>query len=109
MATDIKLYVAVGVLAALGGGVYFAKQKEKAEEEKYTLKGQEALLPKITITEDDIKGIDKVVLVKAGEDGGAGTDVELVKKGEDWRVARPLDAAANQPNVKSMLDNLKTL
>jgi hypothetical protein len=109
MATDIKLYVAVGVLAVLGGGIYFAKQKEKAEAEKYTLTGQEALLPKITITEDDIKGIDSIVLTKAGEDGGAGTDFELKKTGEDWRVTRPMDAAANQPNVKSVLDNLKTL
>jgi hypothetical protein len=61
------------------------------------------------VSEDDIKGIDSIVLVKAGEDGGAGTDIELAKKGEDWRVTRPLDATANQPNVKSLLDNLKTL
>jgi hypothetical protein len=106
---DTKLYVAVGVLAILGGGIYFAKKQAKAEEERYTLSGQEAQLPKITITEEDIKGIDSIVLTKAGEDGGAGTDVELAKKGEDWRVVRPLDATANQPNVKSLLDNLKTL
>ncbi|HEX6763907.1 MAG TPA: DUF4340 domain-containing protein [Polyangiaceae bacterium] len=106
---DTKLYVAVGVLAVLGGGIFFAKKKEKAEEERYTLQGQEAALPKITVTEDDVKGIDKIVLTKAGEDGGAGTDFELTKKGEDWHVTRPVEAAANTPNVKSMLDNLKTL
>jgi hypothetical protein len=106
---DTKLYVAVGVLAVLGGGIYFAKKKEKTDEARYTLSGQEAQLPKITVTEDDIKGIDSIVLTKAGEDGGAGTDFELKKKGEDWRLARPQDASANQPNVKSLLDNLKTL
>src|SRR5688572_765988 len=106
---DTKLYVAVGVLALLGGGIYFAKKNQKAEAERYTLAGQEAQLPKITISDEDIKGIDSIVLVKAGEDGGAGTDIELAKKGEDWRVTRPVDASANQPNVKSMLDNLKTL
>jgi LPXTG-motif cell wall-anchored protein len=106
---DTKLYVAVGILAVLGGGIYFAKKKEKAEEERYTLVGQEAALPKITISEDDTKGIDKVTLVKAGEDGGAGTDIELAKQGEDWKVTKPHEATANQPNVKSMLDNLKTL
>jgi hypothetical protein len=106
---DTKLYAAVGVLALLGGGIYFAKKKDKAEAERYTLSGQEAALPKITITEDDIKGIDSIVLTKAGEDGGAGTDIELAKKGEDWRVTRPLEAVGNQPNVKSVLDNLKTL
>ncbi|HVR20313.1 MAG TPA: DUF4340 domain-containing protein [Polyangiaceae bacterium] len=106
---DTKLYVAVGLLAALGVGIYAAKKNQKVEAERYTLSGQEAQLPKITITDDDIKGIDSIVLTKAGEDGGAGTDVELTKKGEDWRVSRPLDATANQPNVKSVLDNLKTL
>lgn len=106
---DTKLYVAVAALAAVGGGIYFAKKNQKAEAERYTLAGQEAQLPKITVSDDDIKGIDSIVLVKAGEDGGAGTDIELAKKGEDWRVTRPLDATANQPNVKSMLDNLKTL
>ena len=56
---DTKLYVAVGVLAVLGGGIFFAKKNQKAEAERYTLSGQEAQLPKITITDDDIKGIDK--------------------------------------------------
>jgi hypothetical protein len=106
---DTKLYVAVGILAVLGGGIYLAKKNKAAEEERYTLQGQEAALPKITISEEDTKGIDKIALVKAGEDGGAGTDIELAKQGEDWKVTKPLDAAANQPNVKSMLDNLKTL
>ena len=50
MASDSKLYVAVGVLAVLGGAIFMANKKEKAEQEKYTLSGQEAQLPKITIT-----------------------------------------------------------
>jgi hypothetical protein len=32
-----------------------------------------------------------------------------VKKGEEWRVSKPVDALANQANVKSLLDNLKAL
>jgi hypothetical protein len=107
--TDNKLYVALGTLAVLGGALFFASKKEKEEAATYTLSGQAASLPKITITEEDIKAVDKFVITKAGEDGGAGTEVELQKKGEDWRVVRPTDAAANQANVKSVLDNLKTL
>jgi len=107
--TDTKLYAAVGILAVLGGALFLTNKKQKEEEATYTLSGQAASLPKIAITEEDIKAIDKIVITKAGEDGGAGTDIELVKKGEDWRVARPADASANQANVKSVLDNLKTL
>src|SRR5689334_3463646 len=104
---DNKLYVALGILAVLGGALFFANKKEKEEAATYTLGGQAAQLPKVTVTEDDVKAIDKIVITKAGEDGGAGTDVELVKKGEEWHVARPTEATANQANVKSLLDNLK--
>lgn len=110
MNAEIKLYAAVGVLAVLGGALFLSNKKQKEEQATYTLSGQSAALPKIAITDDDIKAIDKIVLTKAGDDdGGVGSDIELTKKGEDWRVSRPVDAGANQANVKSLLDNLKTL
>src|SRR5689334_16300267 len=110
MNAEIKLYAAVGILAVLGGALFLTNKKQKEEQATYTLSGQSATLPKIAITEDDIKAIDKIVLTKAAKaDAGAGTDIELVKKGDDWRVSRPADAAANASNVKSLLDNLKTL
>ncbi len=110
MNADIKLYAAVGILAVLGGALFITNKKQKEEQATYTLSGQAASLPKIAITDDDIKAIDKIVLTKAPkEDAGAGHEIELVKKGEDWRVARPSDASANSANVKSLLDNLKTL
>lgn len=110
MNADTKLYAAFGVLVVLGGALVMTNKKQKEEQATYTLSGQAAQLPKIAITEEDIKAIDKVVLTKAPkEDGGAGTEIELVKKGEDWRVARPADAQANASNVKSLLENLKTL
>lgn len=109
MTADNKLYAALGILAVLGGALFFVNKKEKEEAATYTLSGQAAQLPKISITEEDVKAIDKIVITKAGEDGGAGTEVELVKKGEEWRVARPVEALANQANVKSLLDNIKSL
>ncbi len=110
MNAEIKLYAAVGVLAVLGGALFLTNKKQQEEAATYTLSGQAANLPKIEIKDDDVKAIDKIVLTKAPEgDAGAGHEVELVKKGDEWRLAQPVDAAANQSNVKSMLDNLKTL
>jgi len=110
MNAEVKLYAAVGVLAVLGGALFLTTKKQKEEAATYTLSGQAKELPKLAITDDDVKAIDKIVLTKAGdEDGGAGHAVELTKKGDDWRVSSPVDAAANGSNVKSMLDNLKTL
>jgi uncharacterized protein DUF4340 len=107
---ETKLYAAIGVLAVLGGALFLTNKKQKEQEATYTLSGQAATLPKVAITDDDVKAIDKVVITKAaGEDAGAGTEVELVKKGEDWRVSKPVDATANSANVKSLLDNLKAL
>jgi Domain of unknown function (DUF4340) len=109
MNTETKLYVALGVLGVLGGGLYLQNKKEAESAARYTLSGQAAALPKIDIKDEDIKAIDKIVLNKAGEDGGAPVDIELTKNGEDWKLTKPVEAKANQANVKSLLDNLKTL
>lgn len=109
MTTETKLYVALGVLGVLGGGLYLQNKKEAENAAKYTLGGQAAALPKIDIKEEDIKAIDKIVLNKAGEDGAAPVEVELVKSGEDWNLTKPVSAKANQANVKSLLDNLSSL
>ena len=109
MNTETKLYVALGVLGVLGGGLYLQNKKEAESSASHTLGGQSAALPKIDIKDDDIKAIDKIVLNKAGEDGGAPVDIELTKSGEDWKLTKPVDAKANQANVKSLLENLKTL
>ena len=109
MNTETKLYVALGVLGVLGGGLYLQNKKEAENAASHTLGGQAAALPKIDIKDDDIKAIDKIVLNKAGEDGGAPVDIELTRTGEDWKLTKPVDAKANQANVKSLLENLKTL
>lgn len=109
MNTETKLYVALGVLGVLGGGLYLQNKKEAEHTASHTLSGQAAALPKIDIKDDDLKAIDKIVLNKAGEDGGAPIDIELTRSGEDWKLTKPVDAKANQANVKSLLENLKTL
>ncbi|MFZ5891605.1 MAG: DUF4340 domain-containing protein [Myxococcota bacterium] len=107
--TDTKLVAALAVLAVLGGGLYLTNKKQDEEAKAYSLNARAADLPKIEISDDDVSKINKVVLHKPGKEGAAGVDVTLVKKGEEWRLEQPVDAEANQANVKSMLDNLKTL
>ncbi len=109
MNTETKLYVALGVLGVLGGGLYLQNKKEAESAARYSLSGQAAALPKIDIKDEDIKAIDKIVLNKAGEDGGAPVDIELTKSGEEWKLTKPVEAKANQANVTSLLDNLKAL
>jgi len=109
LSTENKLYISLGVLAVLGGALVLQNKKEKAEAESYTLSGQAAALPKIELTEDDLKKVDKITLTKPAGDAGTAVEVELTKSGEDWKLTKPVEATANQANVKSLLENLKTL
>src|SRR4051812_2029684 len=109
LSTENKLYISLGVLAVLGGALFLQNKKDKAEAESYTLSGQAAALPKIELSEDDLKKVDKITLTKPAGDAGTAVEVELTKSGEDWKLTKPVEAAANQANVKSLLENLKTL
>ncbi len=109
LSTENKLYISLGVLAVLGGALFLQSKKDTAEAESYTQSGQAAALPKIELSEDDTKKIDKITLTKPAGDAGAAVEVELTKTGDDWKLTKPIEAAANQANVKSLLDNLKTL
>lgn len=106
-----KLYVAIGVLALLGGLLFFQRQGEHKEAAQHSIEGQSANLPKIEITEETQKAIDRVVIHKpAGKEGGVAEDIELVKTGEDaWSLEKPTKAKANASNVKSLLENLPKL
>src|SRR5512142_879619 len=111
MPTDKKLIIAIVVLLALGGSVFLQKQKQTADLAAHSLEGEAANLPKIAITEDDLKKIDKVEITKPAEkEGDKAEDIVLVKKGdEDWDLEKPVSAKAGASNVKSMIDNLKRL
>lgn len=109
LGTDKKLYIAVGVLVVLGGALYFQHKKQAQEAESYSLAGQQKNLPKLGITAADVKKIDKIDITQPPGDAGKAVHVELVKKGKTWSLDKPLQAKANQTNVKSLLDNLKTL
>src|SRR6185369_3940940 len=110
LSTEKKLYISFAVFAVLCGALFLQNKKEKQEAASYTLSGQAAALPKLELSDDDLKKIDKITLSKpATGDAGAAVEVELTKTGEDWKLSKPVEATANQPNVKSLLDNLKSL
>jgi Domain of unknown function (DUF4340) len=111
MPTDKKLLIAIVVLLGLGGVVAMQRQKQNAELAAHSYDTVSGSLPKIAITEDDLKKIDKIEITKPAEkEGDKSEDIVLVKKGEeDWDLDKPTQAKASASNVKSMVDNLKRL
>jgi len=106
-----KLFAALGLLVVLVGLLLVQRQGAHKEEAQHSLEGQSAKLPKIEISEETTKSIDRVVIHKpAGKEGGAAEDIELVKTGDDaWSLEKPAKAKANAANVKSLLENLPKL
>jgi hypothetical protein len=111
MPTDKKLILAILVLAGLGGAVYLQRQKQGADLAAHSLESAAQSLPKITITDDDIKKVDKVELTRSAEaEGSPRENIVLVKKSEeDWALEKPVAAKANASSVKSMVDDIKRL
>ncbi|HEX4341436.1 MAG TPA: DUF4340 domain-containing protein [Polyangiaceae bacterium] len=111
MPTDKKLIFAVIVLVALGGAVALQQKSQTADAAAHSVEGETASLPKLKITEDDIKKIDKVDMTRGGDsDTSPRENIVLVKKGdEDWDLEKPTAAKASASTVKSMLDDLKRL
>lgn len=109
ISTDKKLYIAIGVLVLAGGAVYLQSQKQSKEAEAHSQVDQAKNLPKLELKDEQLKKVDRVTLTQPAGDAGLPTEVVLVKKGEEWELEKPVAAKANQANVKSLLDNLKTL
>jgi hypothetical protein len=111
MTTDKKLLAAVAVLALLGGAVYLQNKKQDEDARAHSVQGAAEALPKVQLTEEQVKTVDRVELDQPAEgDGGAPRHVALVKKGEEaWDLEEPVKAKGNASNVKSLLDNLKRL
>lgn len=123
MDSSKKLYISLAVLVALGAGLFIQNKGNKEEAKSYSYEAKVADLPKIEISEDTKKAIDRVELVVPKEekkDDGetaepAPSDAKpeqfvLVKKGEeDWALEAPGSYKANASNVQSLLDNLEKL
>jgi hypothetical protein len=112
--TEKKLYIALGVFAVLGGALYFQQRSVKQEAASYTLEKQNEDMPKIAATDESLKKIDKITITQPPDstktgDAAKGGTVTLKKTGEEWKLAAPIEAVTNQANVKSLLDNLKSI
>ena len=108
LSTQNKLYIAVAVLAALGGALYLQQKKQKEEAIAYSPEGA-AELPKLEISDDEADKIDKIEIRRPADDAGPGGDFVMVKEGDDWRLTSPIDYPANKHNIRSLLNNLTKL
>jgi hypothetical protein len=94
---DKQIIVALVVLGGLGVAVY-AQQKKDAKVGVETISSAE--LPTVNGTDD----LDKFSITN-GDKG----EVVLEKKDDKWWVTKPVNALANQSNLKQLIDNLKEI
>lgn len=125
MDSSKKLYISLAVLVALGFGLLLQNKSKKQEAKTYSYEAKVADLPKLEISEDTKKAIDRIELVvpkepkkdKDGEPESEPTPADLtpdhfvlVKQGEEqWALQEPGSFKANASNVQSLLDNLVKL
>lgn len=110
--SDTKFYIALGVLALLGGGYYMQVQSKKQDAAEHSIRAEGETLPEIALSEDATKKITKVVIERPATEGDnpkAGGKSVLVKDGDTWKLDEPVKALANQKNVESLLENLTKL
>ena len=93
------LLVALIVLAALGGALYWSNRKQKADAAKPAADTSPKIL---TIPQDQIKE------VKLKKTGG---DTTVLRKGDDgkWQIVEPKPLRADQDSVKSLASTLSSL
>jgi hypothetical protein len=97
MTRSTQIWVGVVVLAALAGGVY---KVAKDDQTKGFATTTSAEMPEIKAPDD----LDKLSITSADK-----PEVVLEKKDDLWVMVKPVEAKANQQNVKSLVDNLKEL
>jgi hypothetical protein len=104
LSTEHKIYAGLAILAVLGGAVYMNQQKQKDEAKRYSPGAASANLPAIKLAAEDADKLTKITLQNEDK-----TDIVLEKKDDKWVLTKPVEYAANQGNVKSLVDNLKEL
>jgi hypothetical protein len=96
--TQNRLGLATAVLLVLVGLVVWQISARESEDQAPS-KAAQIKLPKI-----EAKAVDALELTSAG-----GEKVRLVKKGEEWRIAEPVDARADQDAVETAVNKLAEL
>jgi hypothetical protein len=106
-----RLYAALGILAVLGGALYFQTETKKDDIKAHTVGGDANELPKLGFTEEQKAKVTKIAIEKPasskeGEEPASAQKYVLEKDGENWRLAEPVRALANKTNVESLLTSL---
>jgi len=102
MNKEHQIYLAAGLVAAMGGVVYWRTQTDKQAKSAHAVTVTSADLPPLSLPAADVAAVTKLEVTNAGKG-----KVTLEKKGADWELTDPLKAKANSAHVKSLLDNLK--
>lgn len=97
MKTEHKIYAAIAILLALGGGWYATNQKKQQEIAAHSAPAATADLPTIAVAKDDVEAITKLEVKNADK-----SSITLEKKGDAWEVTAPVSAKANTANVRSL-------
>jgi hypothetical protein len=110
MKTETRIYIALVVLALMGGGLWLARKDKAAEQSQHSLTAASADLPSLSVPKDDVEKITKIEITSPNKDEkGKKNSVTLEKKGENWEVTAPVSAKANASNVRTLLDSFKEL
>ncbi len=96
MERNAKIGIAGVVLVGLSALVYFQQKKDAA----LGTAPAKSDLPELKLSDD----LDKIDITN-----GSKGEVVLEKHGDKWELTKPVNAPANQTNVKSLLDNIKDL
>jgi hypothetical protein len=104
MKNEQKIYAAAGVLAVVLGGLYFVQKSDKDEMVMHAPGASSASLPDVKLPGDDADKITKIQIKNAAKG-----EIVLEKQGDTWKLTKPIAYAANQQNVKSLIDNLKEI
>jgi hypothetical protein len=105
MKNEQKIYAAAGVLAVVLGGLYFVQKSDKDEMVMHTPgAASSSSLPEVKLPGDDADKITKIQIKNAAKG-----EIVLEKQGDSWKLTKPINYAANQQNVKSLIDNLKEI
>jgi hypothetical protein len=100
--TEQKIYAATGILVILLGALFLVQKSAHEDAMAHSVSAAAAALPQVKLSAEDAEKITKLEVKN-----GTKTDVVLEKEGDSWKVTQPVNYAANQQNVKTVIDNLK--
>jgi hypothetical protein len=104
MKTEQKLVVSGVVLVALLGGYYATRQGKERDIQAHSAGAAKDELPKIAVEKEKAEKVTKLVVKSKDHE-----EVVLEKKGDKWRLSKPLDVPASASSIDSVLKNLEKL